>query len=190
VRALATIAALGALAAPAAAHDFFIQPVVHAIAPRTALEVRLRVGYAMEITEFARSTAHLKRFEAHDASGLSYVTGEAGAMPAGHVGLFAEGTTTLVYQSNHSYIELEAAAFEAYLAEEGLIIAERATRGETTMVGRESYARYTKSLVLVGAGAAGFDRVIGLPAVVQGSPSWQSPVAWSRDASASASRCT
>ena len=89
----------------------------------------------------------------------------AGADPAGFGALPTPGTWTLVYDSNHSKIELEGPKFEAYLAEEGL---ERVSRlrkesGQTAAPVREIYSRSVKSLVKVGDVADGFDRVLGIP---------------------------
>lgn len=159
------IAACLLLAAPAAAHDFFITPSTHR-AGTGAVSIKMFVGSELEMDELPRSNRRIERFDAHLADTDQVVEGKHGESPAGHVSFTGTGVATIVYQSSHTEIELEAQKFEHYLVEEGLddIIAERAKRGDTTKPGRESYARYAKTLVTVGGGNDGWDRKVGLPA--------------------------
>lgn len=62
------------------------------------------------------------------------------------------GTHLIALESNQAFIELEPAAFEDYLKEDGLdyIIEDRQARGEQNKKSRELYSRYAKLLVQVG----------------------------------------
>jgi MYXO-CTERM domain-containing protein len=162
-------AALVLLAAsPARAHDFWLYPdVQHSDGPAN-MNVRIFIGGTdVAITEFPRTSSHISRFELHDSAGMANIAGAANGMsPAGRIILSVEDMYTVMYQSHYTQIELEAAKFEAYLREEGLldIIAERAQRGESALPGRELFARYVKSIVQVGHASEGFDRRVGMPA--------------------------
>jgi len=70
----------------------------------------------------------------------------------------------IAYETNHYVNTLDAAGFEAYLAEEGLgfISEDRAARGELGDDGNEVYARFAKALVAVEDGAPPTDRAVGL----------------------------
>ncbi len=147
------------------AHDFWTQPSRFTMASGQPVNVRLFVGHGDDLHELPHMSDHAYRFEAHGPDGVSAVKGRARRVPAGQVRLAQQGIYTLLYQSNHSYVELEPGKFEAYLREEGLtgIIAERKRRGETSKKGKESYARYTKALVRVDGATDGYDRKLDLP---------------------------
>ena len=148
----------------ASAHDFWIEPETFTPRAETPLEVRLRVGHEDELRSVARKPERIIRFEAVDPAGRAVaITGEAGQEPAGRVILSKPGVHTLVFQSNHAYIELEADKFDDYLEHEGLTEILAGRRASKRGPGRESYARYCKSLVRVGESEAGFDRTLGLP---------------------------
>ena len=61
------------------------------------------------------------------------------------------GNYTITYQGKNSYIEMEAAKFNAYLEEEGLLEAlrHRQVYNQDTMTGRESYQRCVKTLIRI-----------------------------------------
>jgi Domain of unknown function (DUF4198) len=163
------------------AHDLWIEPSSFRPSEAQLFAVRLRVGQAFRGDPMPRMSERIERFAAVGPGGEVPLKGTEGADPAGFVALPAPGTWLLVYDSDHSRVELEGPKFEAYLAEEGLerISRLRAQRGQTAARSREIYSRCAKSLVLAGSGkggngpAAGFDRVLGLPLelVPQASPS-------------------
>lgn len=63
-----------------------------------------------------------------------------------------EGTNLVAFNSTNSFIELEAAKFNAYLEEDGLTNAleYRKQNGETDSMGRELFQRCAKTLIQVG----------------------------------------
>ncbi len=119
-----------------------------------------------------RDPQRIVRFAAIGPAGETPIPGVAGTDPAGYLLVSAPGLYQLVYRSNHDTVELDAAKFERYLAEEGLerILALRAERRESASPAREIFSRCAKSLIAVGGApaggagrAAGADHVLGLP---------------------------
>jgi uncharacterized GH25 family protein len=149
-----------------AAHDMWIEPSLFTPAAGARVAVRLRVGQHFEGDPLPRDPARILRFTAITAAGEAPIPGVPGTDPAGLLVAAAPGTTELVYRSGRDSVELEAARFETYLAEEGLekISALRAQRHESGSGVKELYSRCAKSLLAVGGAAtAGFDRVVGMP---------------------------
>jgi uncharacterized GH25 family protein len=164
------VAALALLSggAPAAAHDFWIEPSNFSPPIHAAVKVHLRVGHAFSGEPVVRNPARIRQFALIGTEGEQPVSGLDGEDPAGIVRFAAPGTFLLAYRSTDAMNELPAARFEAYLREEGLeaIMATRRARGESDRPGRELYSRACKAIIRVGdtpgsGGGAGFDRVIG-----------------------------
>jgi len=156
------------LASLAAAHDHWIAPSSFRPEPGTRVDLELRIGHADAPELQVRDPRRIVRFESFAATGDGVaVLGLDGKSPAGLWKPKASGTWLVAYQSNHAYVELEPEKYAEYLRLEGLddIAAERARRGELEQPGRDSYARFDKCLLTVGAEAspAGFERVLGLP---------------------------
>lgn len=164
---IAAVAVALSLAGAGAAlgHDYWIQPGEYIVAPGARVAVHLFVGHGDELTEHQRRDHRTIRFELFGPDGKQAVPGRDNGKPAGVATLARPGVYTVVYQSNHSFIELPADRFVKYLAEEHLIAveAERTLRGESAAPGRESYARYCKALIKAGAASDGWDRRVGLP---------------------------
>lgn len=151
---------------PVLAHDYFLAPSKHRIDRGEPITITMRVGFDKEMDELPRNNRKLVRFDAFIGKDTQPVEGKHGESPAGRIAFDQSGVATIVFQSTHSDIELEAPKFEHYLEEEGLeeISAERAKMGVSASPGRESYARYVKTLVTVGDGDDGWNRRVGLPA--------------------------
>ena len=157
---------LTALALPVAAHDHWIAPTRFAPAVGERVDVRLCVGHPGGYEEQLRDPRRAVRFELVLPEGTKPLVGLDGRSPAAFFKSAQAGLTTLVYQSDHSFVEIEPAKYAGYLEVEGLddVRAERERRGETGASGRDSYLRCDKALLRVGeAGSTGFDRVLGLP---------------------------
>jgi len=161
-----------ALALPALAHEFWIEPGSHTPAPGQAVPVRLKVGEHFRGDPVPRPAPQsLHRFVIADTRGrfASTLPGRAGAEPAGQVRLQQPGRFVLGYHGKPIAIELAAKVFNRYLMDEGLdaVIQARAERGQTDAVGREIYSRHAKSLLQVGSdadtGGEPFDRALGFP---------------------------
>lgn len=169
--------ALGVLAmcaAPAAAHEFWLQPGAYSVAPGKRVAVAIRVGERFAGEPVARKTARIERFEVIPTrSGGKSVTpllvaGREGAEPAGSFTPQAPGLHTVVFRSNHAQITLEPAKFDDYIKDKGqdAILAERAKRRNSAAAPvREIYSRCAKSLINVRgtvSGAAPQDEPAGL----------------------------
>ena len=158
-------AALLALALPLAAHDHWIAPSSFAPAAGERVDLHLRVGHPSAYEEQPRDPRRSVRFELHGPDGVQPILGLDGRSPAGILRARTAGLATVVYQSDHAFVEIEPAKYAQYLAEEGLdeIAAERAQRGEDSRPGRDSYLRCDKALLLVGGESEARDRRFGLP---------------------------
>jgi uncharacterized GH25 family protein len=149
-----------------AAHDLWIEPSGFTPPPGSRLAVRLRIGQLFQGDPFPRDPALLVRFAVVAGGGAEEpIPGVPATDPAGFLVTGRPGLYQLVYASRHAAVELEAAKFGKYLAEEGLeqIAALRARRGQSAAAGREIYSRCAKSFIAVGGDAGfGYDRVLGL----------------------------
>ncbi len=163
---LASLAlALGALAAPSAAHEFWLVPETFEPPVGARVGVRIFVGDGPENGRaYTRNPFHIKEFKAI-ASTVSEIDGEPGADPAGSFTASGSGVLALVYSSHPSELTLPAERFESHLLEEGLehVSRLRAAAGESDQPGTEAFSRCAKSLLRVaGAGPEGHDRRTGL----------------------------
>lgn len=147
------------------AHEFWIEPRSFRPDVGDAVPVRAFVG-DHDRDELPRSPRHIQRFDALSEFGRTPISGAVGRAPAGIAHPDRAGVVHVVYQSQHSYLELPGPEFERYLETEGLDAVRRARhqRGHARRPGRESFARYAKSLLRVGnAASTGFDEVLDLP---------------------------
>jgi len=164
-RRLIILAAALALAAPAFAHDFWIEPSTFRPAVGATLGVGLVVGQGFRGEALPRNPAMIARFVLVTDAGETPIGGRAADEPAGSVRIDQPGLALIGYRSLDSQVSLEAAKFEAYLKDEGLesVIAARAARGDSQKPSRELFSRSAKSLVQAGgSGGTGYDRVLGL----------------------------
>jgi uncharacterized GH25 family protein len=147
------------------AHDLWIEPSAFMPAPGTRLAVRLFIGQLFRGDVFPRDPRYLVRFAVIGSGGETPIPGVPDTDPAGFLVAGRPGLYELVYTSSHAAVELDAAKFEKYLAEEGLekISALRARSGRGAAQAKEIYSRCAKSLIVVGEDAgSGHDRVLGL----------------------------
>lgn len=159
-----TLLALLLLPAALSAHDFWLEA-----GPKTgdAIPLRLHVGdrfvsegeKAVLKKDTPRLTAWLGGDEIDLRAGL-----KDGAKPVASLSGKKAGTALVALDRAPRLITLEAAKFNAYLAEEGLtaILGERKKRGEAEADGKERYGRCLKLLTPVGGkGDDGWKRVVG-----------------------------
>lgn len=155
------------LAAPIAAHEFWIELSPARPAAGELLKLDLRVGERFLGEPVARDERRIVLFAATGPDGNSVdVPGREGQAPAGFLRLAQPGVHALAYVSNDAYLELPADQFEAYLLAEGLdeVSATRARRGAVRSSGREKYSRSVKALVVVGSAEdEGWSRRLRLP---------------------------
>ncbi len=164
-RALTALLLLSAIVTSrASAHDWWLEAATSSTPVGSEVAVTATVGVAFQGDRVTRDPRRIRRFVALDAQGEQAVGGEPGSDPLGRFVVRAEGTTTLVFESEPARLFLRAPEFERYLKEEGLdaIVAQRAQRGESQKMGLEQYTRCAKALVRT-PGAPLLDRAVGLP---------------------------
>ena len=136
-------------AAPARAHDLWIEPSSFRPQPGTIVAVHLWVGQNFAGDPVPRQSGNIEQFFVRRDGADEAVGGANNIDPAGLFRATAESTATIGYRSNGSDIELPADKFEDYLRQYGLdaIVTERARRGEAHKPGRERFFRYAKALL-------------------------------------------
>lgn len=154
------ILALGLIAAaPAPAHEFWIEPEGQAAA-------HLRVGQML----VGEALPYLDRIIAtarhHGPDGMQDIKGRQGDLPALTVDLTAPGLHVLTVETTPAYIVFDdLAEFREYLNYEGLlwVLEEHRARGLPDHEIAEEYLRYAKGLSAVGPdGASTTDAARGL----------------------------
>jgi len=161
--AIAMACAVIGWAAPARAHDFWIEPSVFRPATGASVPVTLRVGEDFNGTSQPYVKDWFIDFSVSSAAGREPVLGFAGDDPAATLVFKAPGLRMIGYHSTRSFVDLEAERFNKYLGSEGLdrIQKLRRQRGQSQANGREYYSRCAKSLISVGeSSAAGVDRSV------------------------------
>jgi uncharacterized GH25 family protein len=154
-------AALLLLAAPAAAHDFWLEPASFRPADSAAIEARFLVGDGGEAEPWDvqwRRIVSLRSFGpigvVDQQSGVR--VSETGVPGLATVRFNGEGTHVLAFESSLSESDISAEEFNEYLEHEGLspALAARRQAGTTGTRGRETYSRRAKALVQVGTRAS------------------------------------
>lgn len=151
------------LAAPAATHDFWIEPSTYRPEPLQRVTLRHRVGNHFLGDPVPRDEGLMVRFVTLGGDGEKRVPGVHGVDPAGIAQAPETGTLVVAYQSRGSVAELPSDKMARYAEEEG--VASQLPAGwQRKALLRDSFSRSVKSLLVVhGRGSAGFDRVAGLP---------------------------
>lgn len=156
MRAIALVLTL--IAAPAAAHEFWISPTDYTPAADEATSANIRVGEGFSGAAYAYFPNSITRFEVISDGAATPVDGTIGDRPAMGETVLPEGLAVIVHETANSrlrYDELER--FERFTSHKGFPeVAEGAEMPVT-----EVYRRYAKSLIGVGAGE-GSDAEAGL----------------------------
>jgi len=149
------------VAAPATAHDFWLQPQAFQPAPGAVTSLTLQVGDGPDRQRSALPLRRITRFDAIGPDGqardlrdgLTLGAPEADAQ----VRLATPGVYVLAFETDSAaHSHLPADRFEAYLRDEGLTPAleDRARRRRAGRQGSERYGRRAKALVQVGLAGA------------------------------------
>lgn len=157
------------VAAPATAHDFWIQTSRFNVATGAPVPLDFLVGHGKARERWNNPGRILMMSDHFNARGTDL---RANLQRGGPNDLTARFTTpglhVVAMQSNHAFSELPAVRFNDYLKEEGLarISATRLRDRTTGKAGRERYSRRAKALIQVGratpANQAQVTRPIGL----------------------------
>ncbi len=144
------------LTIPAFAHDYWLKPESFFVPVGGSVPVRLYVGDEYKIEEERplqkERTVSFQMFSANRAPLDLIPQAQDTQSPVARLNFKSAGNHLIAMERKAATIKLEAAKFNAYLAEEGLdaIIAWRAQAGESGQEGRERYRRYLKALLQVG----------------------------------------
>jgi uncharacterized GH25 family protein len=141
-------------------HEFWLHPEKFMYQPGETINIKFMVGenFSGENWKGNRSrTQKLKLYLSDATDDLSSNLSEENGDSL-QIALFEEGSVLITFQSNNSFIELEAEKFNEYLKEDGLesAITYRKTHNETDSIGRELYQRNAKTLVQVGSRSENF----------------------------------
>ena len=153
------------VALPAAAHEFWLDPVSFTPKPGAVVPILWRNGLNFLGDSYPYQRSWAKRFTVHDARGERPVKGVEGDDPAVEVRLPVAGVAIVAFERSPDILEYKSVdQFLITLDYEGLDELARRYRAMTDppAIVRESYVRYAKTLLSIGAGP-GEDHAIGLP---------------------------
>jgi hypothetical protein len=152
------------LAAPAAAHEFWIAPADYILDPGQDLVAELRVGEGFVGDTLSYFPPSFVAFDLLAGEDRIPLPGRMGDDPALNVSGLPEGLLTLVYVSQPSEVTYDdPEVYARFLETEGLqdIAARNAERGLDPVGMTERFTRHARALVASGAGE-GADRPAGL----------------------------
>ncbi len=156
-------------AAPAAAHDFWIQPPRFQVEAGAPLPFNFLVGHGKFRERWNNNDRIVMLADFFNGRRTDLRSRIRNGGPADLVASFqAPGLHVVALQSNAAFSELPAIRFNNYAKEEGLrlITATRLRDGTAAKAGRERYSRHAKALIQVGkpspANQAQATRPIGL----------------------------
>ncbi|KAA9009148.1 DUF4198 domain-containing protein [Histidinibacterium aquaticum] len=155
---------LGLLAAPASAHEYWIEPLDYAVEADGMLRGHLVNGQQFEGTRFAYIPQRFARFAVFAGDRSAPVEGRIGDRPALDIAPLAEGLNVVAYVSDLNVVRYDAVEdFLSFAEHKDLGEVEERARAEAEPDGGigEAYTRYAKTLIAVGDGA-GTDRRTGL----------------------------
>ena len=156
-----------ATAAPAAAHDFWIQPQQFSVGVGAPLGMTFQVGHGADRQRWGNGSDRI--VEISDILDRARVDQRAMLRSNGPWDLLtrfaAPGLHVVAMQTVYSNSNLPAIRFNDFLKEEGLAlaIAARARAGTTNRLGRERYSRRAKALIQVGTPRATDQRLATRP---------------------------
>ena len=157
-------AALALAVTPAAAHEFWIDPLDFTIAPGETLTANIRVGEDLRGASYSYVPRNFIRFEIVSGDAVIEVQGRAGDTPALNMPAPDEGLAVIVHATKDymlTYTEWQKFLNFAKHKDFEWAVEEHRKRGLSEERFKERYSRHAKSLVAVGDGA-GSDREVGL----------------------------
>ena len=155
-----TVLIAASLAVPAAAHDFWVQPLAFAAAPGVAVPFTIQVGHGTFRQRWNAPIERIVRFDAIGPQGRTdrrNVLLPPGNATDGALTFAAPGTHIVVLETNLAQSELPGIRFNDYAKVEGLTpaLAYRERMKLTDAPGREQYSRRAKALIQVGPSGSG-----------------------------------
>ncbi|WP_342075548.1 DUF4198 domain-containing protein [Yoonia sp. SS1-5] len=155
---------LSLLAAPAIAHELWLEPLAYEVAADGRLEADIVNGEAFEGVKLAFIPRQIANFAVVSGGQTKRVGGRVGDRPGLNETPIAEGLNVVAYQSRPATLEYkEWPKFQKFLDHKDLgdVRERHLARGLPEAGFDEIYTRFSKSLIGVG-NAAGSDRRVGL----------------------------
>lgn len=155
---------LAVLAAPVAAHEFWIAPQQYRVEPGETIEAHLRNGENFKGSALSFLPRNFRRFDMVRDGKAHPVPGRAGDMPALSMPADRPGLATVVHVTTDTVLTYrDWQKFENFVTHKDArwVLAAHADRGLPQVPLRERYSRYAKSLIAVGDGA-GQDAAVGM----------------------------
>jgi uncharacterized GH25 family protein len=159
---------LGILA-PLNGHEFWLYPQRFQLSTGQAVRLRFQVGEDFQGENWTgnrASVTQLKLFWKQYDDDLRTLVSDTFPGDSLTLQFFDEGTVMVAFESTDKFIQLDPAAFNAYLEEDGIThaIAYRREHQETDSAGREFYRRSVKTIFQVGAARDNIhQKATGLP---------------------------
>jgi len=155
---------LGLLAAPAGAHEFWIEPLAYQVGSDDNLTAHIVNGQDFEGVKLPFVPRRFAHFVAFSGSTINNVDSRTGDSPALDQAPVAEGLNVVAYQARNAEVTYETwEKFQKFLDHKDLGDQRAAhdARGFPAEGFKEIYSRYSKTLIGVGSGA-GADKRLGL----------------------------
>ncbi len=140
---------------PVFAHEFWLEPQQYLFSRADEISIRFRVGENFTGDNWTGNRQKINTLKLYYADITDDIS-DALSDDEGdslQFSIHEEGTAMIAFNGKNSFIELDAANFNAYLEEDGLYnaIDLRKHLNETDSIGREYYQRSVKTIVQVGA---------------------------------------
>jgi uncharacterized GH25 family protein len=136
------------------AHEFWMAPVKYYFSTGENFSLDFRIGEDFIGEAWIAKKERFERFELHQVEKMQdikplIVEGEKSVVS---IPLTSEGANLVVLQTNNAYSELTGEEFNAYLKEDALddAYSYRKKNNQLDKVGKELYARYSKTIFQVG----------------------------------------
>lgn len=152
------------IASPVTAHEFWLSPEAYQIAPGSPIVAEMRVGEELSGSGYPYLPNRTVRFDVVLGDTVHPVTSRIGDRPALNQVVPGEGLAIVVHETEDSsltYREWEKFVRFAEHKDFTWSLDQHKERGLPETGFRESYRRYAKALVAIGAGE-GADRPVGL----------------------------
>ncbi len=152
------------LAAPATAHEFWIEPLAYQVEADGTLEADIVNGQEFTGLKLAYLPQRFVNFVLFAADGSARVEGRPGDLPALQQEPVAEGLNIAAYQANNAIVDYENwEKFQNFVDHKdfGDVRSLHEARGISVDGFKEVYSRHAKTLIGVG-NSAGADRRVGL----------------------------
>ncbi len=152
---------------PILAHEFWLQPDKFIYQPGDNINLHFWVGEDFDGENWSGNHAKINSLRLYMDGMTDDLAGQVSDAPGDslRLSIFDEGTAIIAFNSNNSFIQLDAAKFNGYLKEDGLnnTIGYRTEHNETDSAGKEFYQRSVKTLIQVGDKKSNISRQTNLP---------------------------